>query len=160
MKLQFTAIVVMALVLIHGQSAAVYAAEQATEDRVRSLENEVGRLTQSLDRTEAALERFAGATSKPDTDTPASPRTISDNMVIQGLAEYRRGNLAAAWRSFTAASNEDPTNWRGFHNRGVLLLRAPRFDESVPVRLPICTKQSGSIQHRRSRSPIAVSRSK
>ena len=39
MKLQFTAIVVMALVLIHGQSAAVYAAEQATEDRVRSLEN-------------------------------------------------------------------------------------------------------------------------
>ena len=57
---------------------------------------------------------------------------MSDSLIAQGIAEYHHGELAAAWRSFTNAIDADPTNWRGFHNRGVLLLLAPRFREIAP----------------------------
>ena len=57
--LQFTAIIIVVLRLTHEQSAAVNAAEQAEEGRVRTLESQIHRLAQSMDRIEAGLGQFA-----------------------------------------------------------------------------------------------------
>ncbi len=124
------AVLALSLAATVEQSPAVYGADRATEDRVRSLENQLEQLTKAMDRFEGGLERFrCKQNSKPDADANASPSVLSNSYVEQGLAEYRRGDFSAAWRCFTAAVKINPRCWRAYHNRGTLLLHAPRFDE-------------------------------
>lgn len=151
------AVLALSLAATVEQSPAVYGADRATEDRVRSLENQLEQLTKAMDRFEGGLERFrCKQNSKPDADANASPSVLSNSYVEQGLAEYRRGDFSAACAASRPPSKSIPAV--GEPTTTAVPYCSTRPDSMRLPREPLltCLRQFASTQSSQIHSPIAA----